>query len=268
MNLRAPPCPVCLSEEIRAVSHPEYAQCSKCESVFQISNLKAVEDYYTEIEESPNFHRQSGSYHTYLKKMTSILGDIQNYALIDVGGGDGLFVRMAQKMLKPREVAAVETSETARTALREAGIPVLESSEVSAVGRKVVVSLQVLEHISNPVEFLESFGLRAGDYLVLTSPAVDAIYFRLYGRFWRSYSPSHHLILYSRKALEIIFERAGIELLYYEHCVSGAHGQLDELIRFSARVILWPIRRMMSKKYTRVQLFHGKASFLSVGVVR
>lgn len=266
-DLAIQPCPICDCRSNSTVAHPQYRQCSACGSVFQVSCASPSTDYYAEIDQAPDFSRQSGSYRSYLKRMASCFGDVSEFSLIDVGGGDGLFAQMAKTALSIKTIAVSETSEIARAKLKEQGVPIIENSDIAGVKRKIVVALQVLEHIENPEAFISSFGFRSGDYLVLTSPSVDTLYFRRYGKRWRSYAPNHHLILYSRKGLTLLLERFGIRILHYEHCVSGVHHQFDELIRFGARVLLWPIRRLKNPKFSQIQLFHGKSSFLAIGVV-
>ena len=260
-------CPICASPSHTPTAHPDYRRCGDCGSFYQSSPVFQIADYYAEIEEVPDFRRQSGSYRNYIKRISSVLGDLRRHYLVDVGGGDGLFALMAQDLLRVRDVAVVESSATAQESLRKKGVTVLEFDQIATLDTKVVTALQVIEHIADPKEFLLSLGLSKGDSLVLTSPSTDTIYCRMYGKCWRSYSPSHHLILYSRRGIEILLESAGLELVHYEHCVSGAHSRLDELVRFGARVALWPIRRWGSAKQGRIQLFHGKSSFLAIARV-
>lgn len=258
-------CPICGAFESHEVAHPDYRQCGACCSVYQTRKTQAVDDYYANINESPDFRGQRGSYAHYLRRLGAQLTDAENFSLIDIGGGDGLFAEMAKAAFGLRNIAVVEASETSRSVLRARNIPVVTTKDIKSKDRKIVSALQVIEHAPDPLEFIRSFHLQPDDYVLLTSPSVDTPYFRYYGKYWRSYSPSHHLVLYSRKGLEYLFERNDIELLHYEHCVSGVHNQFDELLRFCARVALWPVRRMKNPKYQRIQLFHGRASFLAIG---
>jgi hypothetical protein len=185
--------------------------------------------------------------------------------LIDVGAGDSTFLEEAADTLAPKAIFAVESSTIAQESLRAKGIDVVELEDLQRFRKKIVVALQVIEHLEDPHKFLASLHLNPGDYIVVTSPATDTIYFRLYGKLWRSYAPHHHLVLYCRKTLQEVFSRAQLQMIHYEHCVSGVHNSADEFVRFCARVLLWPIRRR-NPTLRRIQLFHAKSSLLAIGV--
>jgi hypothetical protein len=259
-----PKCPICSGSQYLPVSHPQYRRCTNCFAVYQFTNRRPVGDYYAEIMEPPDYRRQAGAYRTYLRRMRQVVSLTEGCVLVDVGAGDATFLELAMAALAPRATFAVEASPIAQQALRARGISLVEPNDLACMPKKIVVAFQVIEHLESPHNFLSSLHLDSGDYIVLTSPATDTAYFRLYGKYWRSYAPDHHIVMYCRQTIEHVFEHSRVRLLHYEHCVSGVHNSTDEFVRFCARALLWPLRRR-NPKYRRIQLFHGKSSFLAIG---
>ncbi len=259
-------CPVCGNASVAKVGHASYGQCSNCRTVYQISARAVIEDYYEDIGEAPDFSGQSGSYKKYITTAKRVLPDTQDYSWVDVGAGDGLFLTMVNSSFPLREAFACESSRVGQGVIRSSGLHLIEGEEIPGINKKIVSALQVIEHVEDPIFFVKSFGLQKGDYVILTSPTVDAPYFRIYGKHWRSYSPDHHLILYSKSGVEKVFNDCDISLVHYEHVVSGVHGVLDEAVRFVGRILFWPARFLRDRKHRRIQLFHGKSSFLAIGI--
>ena len=257
-------CPVCSAAENTSTDHELYLQCKNCQSVFQYRDIKPVSDYYKEINQIPNNKNQTGSYRTYISIIVDNIKINPDYCLVDIGAGDGTFLELARKVLHVGEAIAIENSTVAIDLLKKKGLSIACIEDLSSVHKKIVVSFQVLEHINDPHVFLRSMYLQQGDYVVLTSPAVDSKYYRWYGKYWKSFSPSHHLVLHSRRGIEYIFKKANIKILYYGLCISASNSRLDSAIKFLKNFCIWPIRIIL-KGYIPPPRFYGYNSFLVIG---
>lgn len=256
-------CPICHSDKIKLHSHPLYKQCLECSAIFQFSHIEPVDDYYSSIK--IDYSYQLGSYKSYLNIVSKVI-DLTNpeINLVDIGAGDGTFLMLCKQKYNFQHLFAVEASKTAKKVLSERGFKVISQEQIRQVGHpKVIVLLQVLEHLSKPQDFLKSINLQKGDYVVLTSPAVDSIYCKLYKNKWNSLSPSHHLILYSQKSLEVFAQELSLNLVYLNFCFSACHGSIDNGINYLKSLFKFPVKVLLGQKPS-FPLFHGKNSFLAV----
>jgi len=253
-------CPVCGSKG-GSHPHPLYKICGDCEAIFQYKNITQIDDYYADCPLDYTF--QIGSYRKYIDiiKETIRLDDVS--ILVDVGAGDGTFLKEFSKQVPLFKLYAVEDSVIASERLLEREIEVIEVGDLEAYNPKLITSFQVLEHVTDAVQFFQKMGMKPGDYLVLTSPAVDAIYQKIYGSRWRSLSPSHHVILYGRKALNVLAEKLGLQVLQYRYCVSGCNSLGDSLVKYLFSVIKWPVKLIIGRREP-FPLFHGKNSFIAI----
>ena len=257
-------CPVCDGIDSNAASHEFYVQCSACGVVYQNKGIESVKDYYEVIDKLPDYSHQLGSYRDYLHQIVKSAGLEPDSHLVDIGAGDGSFLQLAQEMLSVNNVYAIEESEIAVSVLGSKNIPVIGMDDLQGLKKKTIVALQVLEHIAEPHLFLQEMALDHGDYVVMTSPAVDGKYFSKYGKDWKSFSPSHHLVLYSRESLNGLFEKSDIEMLHYGFCISASNSMLASMWKFVRNTFTWPVRILL-KGYIPPPKFYGRNSFIVVG---
>ena len=132
---------------------------------------------------------------------------------------------------------------------------------------KLIFAFQVIEHISEPISFMKSFHLQRGEVVVFSSPATDSVFYNRNGSDWKSFSPSHHLILYNRKSLFYLFERSGIKLVSYDYCFSGSSvfNTPTAIVKHLNNLFIW-IVRVLIKGYKSPPKYHGRNSFLSIGL--
>ena len=77
-----------------------------------------------------------------------------------------------------------------------------------------IVSIQVLEHVPDPVRFVENAArvLAPGGRLVLETPCFSHPRARKAGTDWRYICPPWHLNLFDEQSLAALFERAGLQM--------------------------------------------------------
>lgn len=133
--------------------------------------------------------------------------------LLDVGCGNGAFLRLAREM--GWQVAGLDFDPEAVQQARNAGFDVtLGSIETldGIVDRYDVITLShVIEHVANPHAMLTRAWrlLKPGGMLWLETPNLDSLGHQLYGRHWRGLEPPRHLVLANADSLRMSLSRAG-----------------------------------------------------------
>lgn len=125
--------------------------------------------------------------------------------LIDVGCGIGLFAEVAVE--RGWEVYGTEFTEEAISICKEKGIVmnqgVLDVNNYELGQFDVVTSFEVIEHVNNPVEEIQSFKklLRPNGALYLTTPNFNSISRFLNGPKWSVICYPEHLCYYTPKTI-------------------------------------------------------------------
>jgi SAM-dependent methyltransferase len=78
-----------------------------------------------------------------------------------------------------------------------------------------VVANHVLEHVEEPQLLLDELARRtkSSGLVYIVTPLADSLQFAAFRRNWVLLSPPEHLHIFSLKALSILFERAGLEVV-------------------------------------------------------
>jgi SAM-dependent methyltransferase len=132
--------------------------------------------------------------------------------LLEVGAGSGAFSRAARRRGWTVDVTEVSTS--GLRLLGETGATVhagdLPALRLPTAAFDLVVSLEVVEHLSEPSAYLDEFArlTRPGGLLLLTTPNFDGLSRRLLGTRWRVVDPEH-LGYFTAATLRKALERAG-----------------------------------------------------------
>jgi len=137
--------------------------------------------------------------------------------LLDVGCGDGRFLAKMRDL--GWEVTGVEPDGLAVEVARERfGLDVhrgtLEDIRFPERTFDVVTMNHVIEHVPDPVGTLEEClrVLKPGGRLVVTTPNVESLGHRLFGKRWFHLDPPRHLYLFSARSLLMCAERAGLRV--------------------------------------------------------
>ena len=135
--------------------------------------------------------------------------------LCDVGAGSGIFIEELKKIKNDIDYFAIEPGEVSSHIISSKGFPVLQKSvEYSKEWFNkfdFVVSLEVLEHVNRPIDFVKSINglLKNGGYCLITTLGYEGFDILTLGEDSNSISPPHHLNFLSIKGFELLFERAG-----------------------------------------------------------
>ncbi len=224
-SLSATNCPICLTESQEAYIHPEgiLMRCPSCSHCFFNQRTLEQEIYSEEyfIKTHKNWF-QNPNYRLFKSLARSVTDYGKGARVLDVGCGRGDFLIYLRKtdptlQLTGIDLAPIPPSESICFITRD--IFLLDLPETF----DVIVSLAVIEHVSDVRKFLDklkSFGhpgstiaimtLNESGWIYLVAKVLRALGFS--GAFNRLYS-KHHLHHYTYQSLRQLFEHAGLRII-------------------------------------------------------
>lgn len=149
-----------------------------------------------------------------INRFNDLLDHFEQYRqtgkILDIGAGYGFFLEIARQ--RGWEVYGVELTDEAVDYCKSKGITMYkgELHEVNLEPEKfdVIISIEVIEHINNPNEYLKEAHklLRKGGEFYVTTPNFDSLLrYRLKEKYNVIEYPNH-LCYYTRKTLRKLFE--------------------------------------------------------------
>ncbi len=168
--------------------------------------------------------------------------------LLEIGCGYGYLLDEARTLFRRR--VATEFSPEAAARARETGAEVFAGGIEQlpdGVLFDCVVAIQVIEHIYDPVRFMNQLvaRVRPGGYVVLATPDIGGSLRKIMGRSWPSYKVPEHVVYFDYAALGRLMGKAGLSnvgRLPYPHAfpfglIAGKFGL--SLPKALARINLW-----------------------------
>jgi SAM-dependent methyltransferase len=142
--------------------------------------------------------------------------------LLELGCAYGFFLDQAKDYY---EVSGVELCEAAVQACKARGHLDVYHGQVSkeSLARfekvDVVVMLDVIEHLADPLEALEAAAdkLNVGGLLLLTTGDFASLLARVAGSRWRLMTPPQHLWFFTPRSFEVLSSRLHMEVIYLDH---------------------------------------------------
>jgi 2-polyprenyl-3-methyl-5-hydroxy-6-metoxy-1,4-benzoquinol methylase len=168
--------------------------------------------------------------------------------ILDVGCGDGTNLSLFRRAFGGDvETHGIEMSERAAAIARAAGHAVvascIEDASLPAASFDLVYSFHVVEHVEDPPGFLRAMreALRPDGWMLVDTPNVDTIDFRLFGRsgHWGAYHVPRHFTLYDERTFAAAAERAGLEVVETTYQPSAVHW-------------VWTLHSMLAPKAPRL----------------
>jgi 2-polyprenyl-3-methyl-5-hydroxy-6-metoxy-1,4-benzoquinol methylase len=137
--------------------------------------------------------------------------------LLDVGCGDGGFLRLAQAC--GWQVEGVDPDPQAVAEGRRQGLPLREGGLEAFAGQAAcfdhITLSHVIEHVHDPLALLADCHrlLRPGGRLWIATPNIDSAGHAHHGRFWRGLEAPRHLVLFHEAGLRRLLAQAGFGAL-------------------------------------------------------
>ena len=210
-------CLICSSDRIQAI--PVYestglVKCHNCSFVFSkwIPEKKTLDEYYSNGYELTNYFSPITE-----KRYNELLDGFEKFRqtnrILDIGAGCGFFMETAKK--RGWEVIGTELSKNSIAACKNLNNKLLfgelEDLQFPSNHFDVIVKLEMLEHINNPVPLVSEIHriLRKGGITYLTTPNFNALHrYRLKEKY-DVISYPNHLCYYTKKTIKRLFKSNG-----------------------------------------------------------
>ena len=214
-------CLLCASPTLTSLSSYEevgLVKCQACGFVFSklIPTMEELVDYY-----SNNYERTKYLSPITVKRFHEILDRLEPYRktgkLLDVGAGYGFFLEVAKQ--RGWEVYGTELTDEAIVHCESKGLNMFKGEfhkiDFENESFDAVVSIEVLEHLNTPKEFVAKASqiLRKGGILYLTTPNFNSVLrYRLKDQYNVIEYPNH-LCYYTPQTLQKLFSENGFNKL-------------------------------------------------------
>ncbi len=218
-------------EELFVKNGFNYRKCKFCDSIFVSPrhNIKNYENFYLNGESvkfwSQEFYKKTEEARReklWKPKVEELCSSeildlpIQEYSIIDIGGGYGVFAELI-KQKNPNNVLVVEPNRELAQVCKKKGINVIQkfSNELKLdelpSGPKIITSFELFEHLYNPYEFIESLRniMKTGDILYLTTLTSSGIDIKVLKEKSKAITPPHHINFISVKGAYELLKNFG-----------------------------------------------------------
>ena len=204
----------------------DFFRCQECELLF-VDPVYDASEIYDETYFLGGFHGfgfsnyetdklASSRYLTRLLKWALKECNEPSPRLLDVGAANGFFLTICSD--EGIDAEGVEISQEAVDWAEKLGRKVTCSTiEDFKTDQKyeVISALDVLEHISRPVEFIQTVRdlLAEGGIFLINVPYEGSFSAKLSGRKWHALLPPEHWFYFNKKSIRQILENGGFEIL-------------------------------------------------------
>jgi SAM-dependent methyltransferase len=191
------------------------SRCATCATVFvdpvpsaDVLNAAYPEDFYGRRRSDTERIEE-----WFLSRRLRLCGPIAGRSVLDVGSGDGKFLRRAVAAGAVR-ATGVEPSENGRRLAARASIPsVADIGDLETDDRYDLVTLwQVFEHVPDPRRLGLALvdRLEPGGRLLLSLPNVESFEAERFGGDWFHLDVPRHLVFPPSRTLRTVFEELGV----------------------------------------------------------
>ena len=192
----------------------DFCECQNCKLRFYNPLITGDEKFYNSLQKFDWYDMDDKEEYQYAKKFIS-----PNDKVLEVGSGKGAFA----KHLATKDYIGLDLSQNAKEMAAKNGINI-ENEMIQDYALKhkeefdIVVSFQVLEHVSDPKSFIEAklYALKKGGKLIIAVPS--EVSFLKYVTNGILNMPPHHVTRWSDATFEYIASKyeLNIETIYHE----------------------------------------------------
>ncbi len=229
-------CPACEGHGQHAFTKHgfSYDLCPVCHTLYVNPRPHAVSfsEYYTKSASAEywatTFYRETAEarrtklWKPKARSLATLLDGFpsNDWAVIDIGGGYGLFAEEMRLLRSPAPVV-IEPSPQLADVCRGRGLVVVQkfledvtSSDLPA-GPKAFVSFELFEHLHDPAYFLRQLAslMQRDDLFVFTTLSGTGLDIQVLWEKSKSVMPPHHLNFLNPKSMDILLRRTGFETI-------------------------------------------------------
>jgi len=192
----------------------DFCECQNCKLRFYDPLITGDEKFYNSLQKFEWYYMDEKEEYHYAKKYIG-----SNDKVLEVGSGKGAFA----KHIDTKDYIGLDFSQNAKEMATRNGVTIenVMIQDYAANHKEefdVVVSFQVLEHVSDPKEFLEAKleALKKGGKLIVAVPSEDS--FLKYVLNGILNMPPHHVTRWGDDTFEYIAQKynLNIETIYHE----------------------------------------------------
>lgn len=191
-----------------------YCECKECSLRYFDPLITGDEKFYNALQKFEWYYMDEKEEYVYAKEYIKATDKV-----LEVGSGKGAFA----KHIPTKDYIGLDFSENAKKMAEKNGI-IIENEMIQDYAEKhpnsfdVVVSFQVLEHVSDPKSFIEAKikALKSGGRMIIAVPSEDSfLKFVINGIL---NMPPHHVTRWSDETLEFIAKKYDLEVeaIYHE----------------------------------------------------
>ncbi len=153
------------------------------------------------------------------KRLLEYCGPLQDGArILDLGCGDGFHLRLLREFgNKTWQLEGIDLDRRAIEAAERAGLDVkfgsVESLDLEPESYDVIYTIQTIEHVERPDEFLAALSrlMRPRGRLVIVTDNTDSVDFGLFKKgYWGGYHFPRHLNLFNKASLSKLAQKTGL----------------------------------------------------------
>lgn len=223
-------CPLCGTSEREPTPYGRgplrVARCSSCRVYYLSPRLTPdrMAEFYRDDsyfegdlpgDAGAGYSSYRGQERSLRKTFARLLGELERRdltggGLLDVGCGYGYLLEAARKHFSRRvgtemSAAAAEIARRTSAEIHVGGLEALPGDEEF----HLVVALHVIEHVYEPVQFIDRALSRVenGGHLLLATPDMGSLWRRILGRAWPSFKYPEHVVFYDRSTLSNLLQR-------------------------------------------------------------
>lgn len=245
-------------------------KCLKCKSLFFDEKQHPVkigemyESLSTDRKSFPVDFNPSKTWQKQKKIIINLTGRTP-VSILDVGCRTGDFLMHFDAEINR---TGVELSSHFTSIARQRGLTIIQDflENITITGQfEVVTCYAILEHLSDPLRFLNSLQrlVQPGGLLVIMIPSIQTLKAKCYGARWHMFSPPEHLNFYSRRFLDTYLHERKFRRISRYYSTGGmliykgnhsiiikTEAAINKLIDFSF-LSKWPIFDHMYSYYYR-----------------
>lgn len=249
-------CPACDAEGEKSFTKQgfDYCLCDNCKTLYVSPRPvpEAFDKYYTESPSSiywaTTFYKNTADARReklWKPKAKAVLSIFKTYncaehAIIDVGGGYGLFAEEIRKIVKT-PVIVIEPAPHLAEVCREKGLSVIEKfleniQETDLPNSpRAFVSFELFEHLHSPKLFLKHLWnlMKKGDIFIFTTLSGAGLDIQVLWENSKSVSPPHHLNFFNPQSATYLLSSIG-----FDEVSVSTPGKLDMDILLNNRSLI------------------------------
>ncbi len=227
-------CPVCNSKNIKDIFIKwgfAHSVCNNCQHVFVRNQLnkkilmklydKSLADIFQRERRSKNSSLKNYWDKVYTKYSKLYVN--KNIKILDVGCGDGQFIKIVKEKFKNKNIFGSEFSIHTKEPLRKLlGKNFLYKSNIEQIRKKnlkfnLITFWGVLEHLKNPLDTIRSSKkiLEDNGKILVLIPNIKSRAFKILGVSTPTINPREHLQFFTESSMKCLTKKSGLKIVKF-----------------------------------------------------